>query len=406
MSGRAFVPTDIGKIVSKFLVKYLGDYVEYSFTAQMEDVLDEISNGEKEWHVELGRFWKPFIKSVQHITKSVSREEVAESREVGRDPVSGKPIAVRMGQYGPFVQQGTRDDVEKPRFASLLPGQHMDDVTLDDALKLLSLPRDLGQAPDGTPISVGRGQYGPYVKFGAKYASIKEDDPFTLTLPRALEIVDAKLAADRERTIKDFPDNGIQILKGRYGPYVTDKKRNAKVPKDREPASLTLEDARPCSPPPPSARAASAGAETEAPAAAAAEPATGAKIAKPRARKKPAVAESAAVAPDKPARPAKPKAAKKRKSHRQGRASRRSRSRRLSRDRSRRRARMACRAAGKPGGSHRARGWRRALQPRPLGAPGRRRWRVARPQGRRTDRTGRRQFLGSIGHEPSRLRDV
>ncbi len=242
MSGRAFIPTDIGKIVSRFLVKYLGNYVEYGFTAQMEDVLDEVSNGEKEWHVELGRFWKPFIKSVEHITKSVSREEVAESREVGRDPVSGKPIAVRMGAYGPFVQQGTRDDPDKPRFASLLPGQRMDDVTLADALMLLSLPRDLGLAPDGTPISVGRGQYGPYVKFGAKYASIKEDDPFTLELPRALEIVEAKLAADRERTILDFPDAGIQVLKGRYGPYVTDKKRNAKVPKDREPPSLTLEE--------------------------------------------------------------------------------------------------------------------------------------------------------------------
>ncbi|MDP9189836.1 MAG: type I DNA topoisomerase, partial [Actinomycetota bacterium] len=102
MSGRAFVPTDIGKIVSRFLVKYLGDYVDYGFTAAMEDVLDEISNGEKEWHLELGRFWKPFTKLVQHITKSVSREEVAESREVGRDPVSGKPITVRMGAYGPF----------------------------------------------------------------------------------------------------------------------------------------------------------------------------------------------------------------------------------------------------------------------------------------------------------------
>ena len=118
----------------------------------------------------------------------------------------------------------------------------MDDVKLADALKLLSLPRELGHGPDGTPISVGRGQYGPYVKFGAKYASIKEDDPFTLELPRALEIVEAKLAADRERTIKEFPEHGIQILKGRYGPYVTDKKRNAKVPKDREPASLTLEE--------------------------------------------------------------------------------------------------------------------------------------------------------------------
>jgi DNA topoisomerase I len=242
MSGRAFVPTDIGKIVSKFLVKYLGTYVDYGFTALMEDALDEISNGEKEWHVELARFWKPFTQRVEHIGKSVTREEVAESREVGRDPVSGKPITVRMGQYGPFVQQGTRDDPEKPRFASLLPGQRMDDVTLADALMLLSLPRDLGHAPDGTPISVGRGQYGPYVKFGSKYASIKEDDPFTLELPRALEIVEAKKAADRERTIRDFPEAGIQVLKGRYGPYVTDKKRNAKVPKDRDPASLTLEE--------------------------------------------------------------------------------------------------------------------------------------------------------------------
>ncbi len=242
MSGRAFIPTDIGKIVSKFLVKYLGTYVDYGFTALMEDALDEISNGEKEWHRELGRFWKPFSERVEHIGKSVSREEVAESREIGRDPASGKPITVRMGQYGPFVQQGTRDDPDKPRFASLLPGQRMDDVALADALKLLSLPRNLGHGPDGTPISVGRGQYGPYVKFGHKYASIKEDDPFTLTLPRALEIVEAKLKADRERTIRDFPEAGIQVLKGRYGPYVTDRKRNAKVPKNRDPATLSLEE--------------------------------------------------------------------------------------------------------------------------------------------------------------------
>jgi DNA topoisomerase-1 len=242
MLGRAFVPTDIGKIVSKFLVKYFEIYVDYGFTALMEDVLDEISNGEKAWRPELERFWKPFSKLVQHIGKNVSREEVAESREIGRHPVSGKPIAVRMGAYGPFVQCGTRDDADKPKFASLMPGQHMDDVTLEDALRLLSLPRALGHGPDGTPISVGRGQYGPYVKYGAKFASIKEDDPFTMTLERALEIVAAKQQADRERTILDFPDAGIQVLKGRYGPYITDRKRNARIPKDRDPASVTLEE--------------------------------------------------------------------------------------------------------------------------------------------------------------------
>jgi DNA topoisomerase-1 len=230
---------------------------------------------------------------------------VAESREIGRDPVSGKPITVRMGAYGPFVQQGSRTDPDKPRFASLMPGQRMDDVTLDDALKLLSLPRNLGHGQDGTPISVGRGQYGPYVKFGAKYASIKEDDPFTLELPRALEIVEAKLAADRERTIKDFPDHGIQVLKGRYGPYVTDRKRNAKVPKEREPASLTLEECQAMLAAAPE-RKGRFGRRTKAaaPAADAASPATAAPAEKPAKKK----AKSAAV----------PAAAKKKPAPRKG----------------------------------------------------------------------------------------
>jgi DNA topoisomerase-1 len=309
MSGRAFIPTDIGKIVSKFLVKYLGGYVDYGFTAAMEDVLDEISNGEKEWQRELGRFWKPFRERVDHIGKTVTREEVAESREIGKDPVSGKPISVRMGQYGPFVQQGTRDDPDKPRFASLLPGQHMDDVTLADALKLLSLPRDLGQMPDGTPVSVGRGQFGPYVKYGAKYASIKEDDPFTLDLARAIEIVEAKVQADRERTILDFEDAGIQVLKGRYGPYVTDRKKNAKVPKDREPASLTLEECQALIAAAPERRG-RFGRRAKAPAAAAAQPAAAAAPRPPRVRRK-AAAETDAATPA--GKPAKPKPARKKK---------------------------------------------------------------------------------------------
>jgi DNA topoisomerase-1 len=231
MSGRAFIPTDIGKIVSRFLVKYFRNYVDYGFTARMEDLLDEISTGERKWQPELERFWKPFSERVEEIATTVSREEVAESRQVGTDPATGKPISVRMGQYGPFVQLGHRDDEEKPRFASLMPGQRMDEVTLEDALKLLSLPRELGTMPGGEPVSVGRGQFGPYVKYGSKFASIKEDDPFTLTLERAIEIVEAKKRADAERSILLFPDEGISVLDGRFGPYVTDGRKNAKVPR-------------------------------------------------------------------------------------------------------------------------------------------------------------------------------
>jgi len=231
MSGRAFVPTDIAKIVSRFLVKYFLSYVDYGFTARMEDMLDEISTGERQWQPELERFWKPFSRRVEEIATTVSREEVAESRPIGTDPATGKPISVRMGQYGPFVQLGHRDDEEKPRFASLMPGQRMDEVTLQDALKLLSLPRDLGRMPSGEPVSVGRGQFGPYVKYGAKFASIKEDDPFTLALERAIEIVEAKMKADAERSILLFPDDGVSVLDGRFGPYVTDGKKNAKVPR-------------------------------------------------------------------------------------------------------------------------------------------------------------------------------
>jgi DNA topoisomerase-1 len=210
------------------------------------------------------------------------------------------------------VQQGTRDDPDKPRFASLLPGQHMDDVTLADALKLLSLPRDLGHAQDGTPISVGRGQYGPYVKYGAKYASIKEDDPFTLELARAIEIVEAKILADRERTILDFPEAGLQVLKGRYGPYVTDRKKNAKVPKDRDPASLTLEECQALIAAAPERKGRfGRRAKATAPATAPAEGAPPAKA--PRARKK-AKAEPDAPPAAKPVKAAKAgKATKKKK---------------------------------------------------------------------------------------------
>jgi len=244
MNGRAFVPTDIGRIVSRFLVRYFPVYVDFNFTAQMEDVLDEISNGEKAWQPELDRFWKPFRSRVSEIEKSVTREEVSEARELGRDPATDRPISVRMGQYGPYVQLGTRDDEEKPRFAGLRPGQKMDQIDLADALKLLSLPRTLGRSAGGETVSVGIGRFGPYVKYGSKYASIKDDDPYTLELARALEIIAEKERTEAERRILEFGDEGVRVLKGRFGPYVTDGKRNAKIPKDRDPAGLSLEECR------------------------------------------------------------------------------------------------------------------------------------------------------------------
>ncbi|HEY8508303.1 MAG TPA: type I DNA topoisomerase, partial [Steroidobacteraceae bacterium] len=244
MVNRRFVPTDVGKIVNKFLTNYFHKYVEYGFTAEMEDELDAVSRGEEEWTIPLQKFWKPFIHQVEKTDKNVTREQVAQAREIGKDPATGKPVTVRMGQYGPFVQIGTKDDDEKPRFAGLRPGQKMDTITLEEALELFKLPRTLGETPEGETIVANIGRFGPYLKYGSKYVSLKEDDPYEITLERALEVIRQKKEADANRLIADFPEAGIQVLNGRYGPYVTDGKKNAKVPKDRDPKTLTLEECK------------------------------------------------------------------------------------------------------------------------------------------------------------------
>jgi len=167
------------------------------------------------------------------------------AREIGTDPVSGKPMSVRMGQYGPFVQIGTKDDEEKPKFAGLRPGQKMDSITMEQALELFKLPRTLGQTAEGEDIVTNVGRFGPYVKYGAKYVSLKEgDDPYTVELARALELIRLKQEADANRIIASFESDGIQVLNGRFGPYVTNGKKNAKIPKDRDPKSITLEEAK------------------------------------------------------------------------------------------------------------------------------------------------------------------
>ncbi len=250
MDGRRFIPTDMGKIVNAFLSKFFHKYVEYGFTAAMEDELDAVSRGEENWTEPLQKFWKPFIDLVTRTEKNVSREQVAQSRELGTDPVSGKPVSVRMGRYGPFVQIGTKDDDEKPKFAGLRPGQKMDRITLAEALELFKLPRKLGVVPDGldgagAEITTNVGRFGPYLKYGKKYVSLKEgDDPYTIEPQRAVELIRAKQVADTNRLIRDFGEGGVRVLNGRYGPYVTDGVKNARIPKDRDPQTLTLEECR------------------------------------------------------------------------------------------------------------------------------------------------------------------
>jgi DNA topoisomerase-1 len=245
MDNRRFIPTDIGKIVGSFLSKHFHKYVEYGFTAALEDELDAVSRGEENWTEPLKKFWKPFITQVEHIEKNVSREEVAQARELGKHPESGKPITVRMGRYGPFVQIGTKDDEEKPKFAGLRPGQKMDLIKLPEALELFKLPINLGTTAEGEPVQANIGRFGPYIKYGAKYVSLKPpDDPYTVNLERALEVIRLKKEADANRIILDFGVDNIQVLNGRYGPYITDGKRNARIPKDSDPKSVTLELSR------------------------------------------------------------------------------------------------------------------------------------------------------------------
>ena len=242
MDAKRFLPTDIGRMVIGFLTEHFTQYVDYDFTANLEDELDLVSLGEKNWVPLLEKFWKPFHALCEEKETSVTREQVAQAREIGTDPKSGKPVTVRMGRFGPFVQIGTKDDEEKPKFAGLRPGQKMADIDMATAMELFKLPRKLGETEDGLSVTASIGRFGPYIRYGDKYVSMKEDDPYIVELPRALELIKEKIIADANRLILDFEEQGIQVLNGRYGPYITNKEKNARVPKDREPKSLTLEE--------------------------------------------------------------------------------------------------------------------------------------------------------------------
>lgn len=238
-------PTNTAMIVNDFLVEHFPDITDYSFTSEIELEFDEIAEGKLEWRKMIDNFYKPFSKKVRK-TEQVERSSVGKSRELGVDPKTGKNVYAKLGRFGAYVQIGENPDDnggEKPKFASLRPGQFIESITLAEALELMKMPRQMGEF-EGKPVVVGIGRFGPYVLHDKKYVSIpKDDDPYTVSLERCIELIQHKRVADANKTIKVFDENpDIQVLNGRFGPYIKAGKKNVKIPKDKNPKELTLEE--------------------------------------------------------------------------------------------------------------------------------------------------------------------
>ena len=236
-------PTDTGKVVTDFLVKHFAEVMDYDFTKDIENELDDIAEGKKQRIQVLDDFYKPFHKLVE-ASADISRAEANQARHIGDDPKSGKPIYARFGRYGAMLQRGEQSDDPKPDFAPLPKGTTIDSVSLEQALTMFELPRVVGTTEDGAEIKANIGRFGPYIVVGKTFVSIKAPlDPHTITESEARELYAAKLKADAEKNIADFGD-GIKVLNGRYGPYITDGKKNAKIPKDTDPKSITHDQAQ------------------------------------------------------------------------------------------------------------------------------------------------------------------
>jgi DNA topoisomerase-1 len=234
-------PTDIGTVVTDFLVQNFKEILDYNFTADVEKEFDEIAEGRIPWVKMLKEFYKPFIKTVEHAEKNTER--ATGERVLGIDPVSGKTVSARIGRFGPLVQIKDGKDDESPRYSKLRSGQRLETITLEEALDLFKMPRNLGEF-EGKEMVVGIGRFGPYVRHDSMFVSIpKTDDPYTIESDRSVELILAKRKADAEKVIKTYTeDPDLKVLKGRWGPYVSWGKKNIKIPKGVEPASLTYED--------------------------------------------------------------------------------------------------------------------------------------------------------------------
>lgn len=236
-------PSDIGVLVNDFLVQHFQNIVDYNFTATVEKQFDEIAQGLQEWTNMIHSFYKPFHKDVENTIENADRANA--TRELGNDPESGKPISVKIGRYGPYVQIGENDEnsEEKPRYASLRPGQMVETLTLEQALDLFKMPKKVGLFED-KEVTIGIGRFGPYIRHNNVFTSIgKEDDPYTIDLERSIELINLKREKDANKLIKSFEENElVKVLNGRWGPYIAYGKQNIKIPKGTDAAALTFED--------------------------------------------------------------------------------------------------------------------------------------------------------------------
>ena len=230
------VPTDTGMVVTDFLVKHFAEVMEYDFTKEIEEELDDIADGKKDRVAVLKHFYGPFHKLVED-SADITRKEASQARLVGLDPKGKQPIYARFGKYGPMLQRGEQSDDPKPTFAPMPAGKKLEDVTLDEALKMFALPRTVGKTEKGEDIIANIGRFGPYVKVGSVFVSIKPHDPFTIDEATAKHLYKEKLDAEKKKNIKAF-DSGIKIINGPFGPYITDGKKNAKIPKDVKPEDI------------------------------------------------------------------------------------------------------------------------------------------------------------------------
>jgi DNA topoisomerase-1 len=239
------VPTDVGEVVNEFLTEYFPDILDYNFTAQVEEKFDQIAEGKLPWHNEIKSFYDEFHPDVESAMNMRLEHKVGE-RVLGKDPKTGKPVSVKIGRYGPMIQLGEGEGEEKPQFASLLKGQSVSTITLEEALRLFEFPRHLGEY-EGAELTVAIGRFGPYVKFDGKFVSIpKSYSPSQITLEEAITLIEAKRREEANRVVKTFDeDPSIQILNGRYGIYIACDKTNYKIPKTvADPANLTLEECK------------------------------------------------------------------------------------------------------------------------------------------------------------------